>query len=136
MIDVQYQIAAIKEAIQRGRAGERAHLIKVCAKYEIDKTTLMRWMAKVENKPHSEWPAALRGRYKGRQKFADLTLEAWEYFVSQYRLSRSLQEAYKGCVELAKQKGWAVPSERTLHRKIKRHGLLLPRRDPYPTFDV
>lgn len=136
MIDVQSQIAAIEEAIQRGRAGERAYLIKVCAKYEIDKTTLTRWMSKVENKPRAEWPAILRGRYKGGQNFAEVSPEAWEYLMEQYRQSRSFQGAYKACIDRAQQENWQVPSQRTLSRKLQRENLALPRCRPFLEFDA
>lgn len=135
MIDVQSQIAAIEEAIQRGRAGERAYLIKVCAKYEIDKTTLTRWMSKVENKPRAEWPAILRGRYKGRQ-FAEISPEAWDYFTEKYRQSRSLQLAYKACIDRAQQESWQVPSVRTLYRRLQRENLALPHCRPFLEFDA
>ena len=65
MKSVEIQIAALEETILLGRAGEAAYLMKVCAKHEIDKSTLERWMARVKNVPRSEWPTALRGALQG-----------------------------------------------------------------------
>lgn len=135
MKSVEIQIAAIEEAIRLGRAGEAAYLMKVCAQYEIDNSTLARWMGKVKNLPRSEWPTALQGCYKGRQ-FSDMTPEAWEFFVGQYRQSASISAAHKACLARAPHEGWQVPSERTFQRKLAREKLLLPRRRRYADFDA
>lgn len=93
-------------------------------------------MAKVKNLPRSEWAAALQPRYKGCQKFADITPEAWEYFVKEYRRWASLRDAYDACLERAQHEGWSVPAAKTLRRKLVREKLLLPRRRDFTGFDT
>lgn len=125
--DVDFRITVIEEAVRLGRAGEPAHMAKICAKYELSIPTLYRWMNAVEGLPRQGWAAALQVRYKGRQKFADITPDAWEFFVKMYRETASAEMAHKYCIDRAKQKGWAVPSARTLQRKLVREGLMFPR---------
>ena len=133
MKDVELRIAIIEEAVQRGRTGEAFCLAKVCLKHEISTSTLSRWMAKVKNLPRAEWRVALQPHYKGRQKFADITPEAWEYFVEQYRLGAPCVAAYRACVDRA----WTVPSLKTFQRRLARENLLIPnRRRNLAVFDV
>ena len=126
--DVDFRIAVIEEAIQLKHAGELDCLAKACIKHEISLPTLYLWIRRVRGLPRSEWATALRARYKGRQKFADITPEAWEYFLDQYRRCASCNAAHKACVDRAQHEGWKVPSESALRRRLTRENLVLPAR--------
>jgi hypothetical protein len=128
--DVDFRIAVIEEAVQLKHAGEPTFLEKVCAKHEISLPTLYLWIRRVRGLPRSEWASALQVRYKGSREYshADITPEAWEYFLDQYRRCASCKAAHKACVERSNREGWKVPSARALQRKLERENLVLPSR--------
>lgn len=68
----------------------------------------------------SDWPAALIPGFTGSAASAAFSEEAWEWFRADYL--RLEQPAAKACYErlqqLAKEKGWSVPSLRTVERRI------------------
>lgn len=135
MKDVEVRIAAVEEAVGRGRANEAGYLMKVCAKYEIDKQTLIRWMAKVKNIPRPQWEDALRPSFKGRQP-TDIQPEAWEYFVERYRQSGSISAAHQAYVDRALSENWPALSRAILRRRLVHGGLLIPRHRSLPEFDI
>jgi len=137
--DVDFRIAVIEEAIQLEHAGEPTCLAKVCIKHKISLPTLYLWIRRVRGLPRSEWATALRARYKGSREYshAEITPEAWEYFLDQYRRGASYHAAHKACVERSNREGWKVPSARSLQRKLERENLVLPsRRRCLAGFDI
>lgn len=70
----------------------------------------------------ADWPAVLMPRYTGRTATADVSPEAWDYFKADYL--RPEQPAASACYErlqrIARERGWKVPSVRTLLRKLNR----------------
>lgn len=125
---IEQQIAAIEEAVHRGRTTEIGTLKKVSAKYGVHKGTLKRWMEKVKNVPRSEWETVLQPLYKGC-KPTEFSPEAWGYFLEQYERSdpRSVTTAYEAYKTMAMARGWPLCSQRTIRRKLVRENLLLPR---------
>lgn len=123
-----------------GRAGEESYLMKVCIKHGISLSTLHRWMGMVRSLPRSEWEFVLRVRYGARgdriYSYADISPDAWEYFLDQIRHGKSCKAAHFACTARAKDKGWMVPSESTLRRRLAREDLSLLRRRAFVEFDI
>ena len=111
--------------------------MKVCFKHGISLPTLHRWMRQVKSLPRSEWDVALQPSYRrGRPPLAEMTAEAWEYFLSLLRHGSTFRAAYLACVARAENEGWAVPSENTFRRRLAREDPSLLRRRALSEFDI
>ncbi|ROO28226.1 transposase domain-containing protein [Salinisphaera orenii] len=90
--------------------------------------TISGWYYGTNGKPgardfeRADWLAALVPGYVGRTVTAECSPGAWEYFKADYL--RLAQPAATACYErlqrIAPQKGWTVPSLKTLERRIER----------------
>ncbi|WP_126456699.1 transposase domain-containing protein [Sulfuriflexus mobilis] len=88
----------------------------------VSKATLYRQYGKVEHYHRSDWLAALVSGYTGRTAKAECSDEAWSFFKSDYlRLEQPGAAAcYDRLQRTAAEHGWAIPSLRTLERKIEK----------------
>jgi len=86
------------------------------------RSTVQRWHSNLVKKGirRSDWLAALAPRHVGRQKDAELTNEAWDCFRADYL--RPERPGVAACLErlelIAAERGWQVPSRRTIDRRI------------------
>lgn len=106
------------EALLRGEALER-----VGAAHGVPHGTLLRWYCEARRYARPDWPAALIPRNTGRPKgaeTAEIPPDAWNWFFSQYmtRGGKTVAEVYRRLQEIAPEKGWALPSERTFNRRV------------------
>ena len=85
-------------------------------------TTLRRWIEMTKGYDRADWWAVLCPGWSGRDKMADCSLEAWEYYKADYlRLEAPAATAcYERLLRVAKEEGWRVPALITLKRRIKR----------------
>lgn len=88
----------------------------------ISMVSLWRWRKKVQGVPTHRWLPALAPAWKGRTKTAECSPEAWEVFKADYlRLEKPTAAAcYSRVKRLAEARGWALPSQKTLVRRIER----------------
>lgn len=88
--------------------------------------SIARWQAIVEKAAPSDWLAMLVPHYTGRTSTAEIDPQAWEIFKADYlRLEQpTASSCYDRLVRIAKGRGWALPSLKTLTRRIERE---LPR---------
>lgn len=85
-------------------------------------TTLWRWLKLVDGVPRGERLARLAPAWAGRVELAEVSPEAWAWFKADYlRLSRPAASAcYERLQRVAAERGWTVPSLRTLMRRLER----------------
>ncbi len=94
---------------------------------EIPSSTLRRWYYGTARKPgaklyaESDWMAALVPTWAGRSPGAECSEEAWDVFKAFYlsRRSPTLAICYERTQEIAREKGWMWPPQRTIYRRVK-----------------
>ena len=87
----------------------------------ISVTSLYQWRAAVDAIPRADWLAFLAPRHAGRAGAeAECPDEAWEVLKADYlRLERPTFDAcWRRLTAIAGEKGWELPSARTLQRRI------------------
>ncbi|WP_373925264.1 transposase domain-containing protein [Vibrio metoecus] len=119
-------VQAVKALEQNGI--NRMHAYQtVCDEYGIPLSTLRRHVAKVKDIDECDWlPALLTKHFETAQlrkveHFAHITPEAWEFFKGDYlRLERpTMSVCYERLKKVAVQKGWSIPSLKSLSRRLE-----------------
>lgn len=84
--------------------------------------TLARWQAMVNGSPRADWVALLLPAYVGRTAEAPCEPQAWEWYKSYWLTRRqpTHAETYRRLQEIAQANGWAIPTAKTLQRRIER----------------
>jgi len=116
------------EALIRGGETMGAARALVAAQLQRDgvrggsNATLGRWMLAVKGAPRDAWVALLAPSYSGRQRTAELAVEAWDFYKGDWlRLEQpTAQACYARLQRVAAGKGWVVPSLKTLMRRMDR----------------
>lgn len=84
------------------------------------KATIYNWFGLVEGRDRADWLPALAPKHAGSTERVECPPEAWDMIKSDYL--RNGQSAFSECYErlerAAKPLGWAIPSERTLWRRL------------------
>lgn len=73
--------------------------------------------------PQSDWLPALLSRRGGARVQADISPDAWGYFLRDYLRPEQpcVSECYRRMREHAKSQGWVIPSLITIQRRVKTH---------------
>jgi hypothetical protein len=84
--------------------------------------SLVRWAADVGDAPRADWPALLLSGHAGRTACAACDETAWDWYKGHYltRKGPSHADTYRRLERIAKEKGWTLPSARTLQRRLDR----------------
>lgn len=90
--------------------------------------SLRNWYYGVNGQPGArdyrrcDWWMALIPRYQGRQTGAACSPEAWDYWLADYlRPERpSAAACYRRLQRVAAERGWTIPSRKTLERRLER----------------
>ncbi|GAB0119448.1 transposase domain-containing protein [Acidisoma sp. 7E03] len=108
------------DALVRGGQKREDAKLEVRKQFDIRKGTLNNWIALVRGIPRSEWAPFLLPAQRGREVKAEFTPEAWDAFCADYlRLEQpQLSDCYRRLFKIAKTKGWVVPSQATLQRRV------------------
>lgn len=129
------QAAGVKaEAARRARAIEdiglmedagltrTAAIAEAAARHDVGRATLWNWLRLVEGVARADWLPALAPRRVGGGAEADVDPLIWSLFKSDYLRpsAPTLTSCYARCAEVARERGLAMPSERTLRRKLER----------------
>lgn len=82
---------------------------------------LRRWAAIIDGVEFNHWLVLLAPNYAGGQTRAEISAEAWDHFKANYmRLSApNAAICYEQLLRIAAEKGWTVPSLKTLQRRIE-----------------
>lgn len=99
--------AAVTDAVTRERS--------------LSAATLARYLGMVRGEPEHLWLYALCPAYAGRTAIAEMSAEAWEVLKADYL--RPERPSASACIarlrKAARERGWSVPSNRTLLRRLE-----------------
>lgn len=84
--------------------------------------SLRRWWYQVRPYARSDWLAALADGHRGRASESQCDPAAWDWLLSYYLTRRrpTFSTAYRRLQEVAAGRGWHVPRERALRRRLER----------------
>ncbi len=82
--------------------------------------TLGRWIKRVDGVDACDWLPLLVDGYAGRQAKAEISPEAWDFIKADYlrRCRPNWSSSYERLKRAAVKNGWAIPSSKTLFRKL------------------
>ncbi|GBQ27194.1 transposase [Acetobacter estunensis NRIC 0472] len=105
-------------------AGTRknAAVCQVAQLERVGRRTIMGWYQAVRGFDRGDWLPALAPQYAGRQPTSDCPPEAWEMLKSDYlRVEQPrFSDCYRRLEREAEARGWSLPSEKTLKRRMDR----------------
>lgn len=86
----------------------------------VSVATLGRHAKNVAGVRRADWAPLLLPRYAGGQPSAECAPQLWDFYQGHYltRGRPSHKETYRRCKEMADAQGWAIPSQRTLERRL------------------
>lgn len=111
---------AVEALVAQGRSRTVA-IMEVAATHDVSRTAIYAWAALVDGVPRAHWLARLVPQYVGakgpRAACAD---DAWEWLRARYLLPNrpTFEACWRDLQQVAVQKGWQLPSARTLRRRI------------------
>jgi hypothetical protein len=111
---------AVETLVAQGRPRTVA-IMEVAATHDVSRTAIYAWAALVDGVPRAHWLARLVPQYVGakgpRAACAD---DAWEWLRARYLLPNrpTFEACFRDLEQVAVQKGWQLPSARTLRRRI------------------
>jgi hypothetical protein len=111
---------AVETLVAQGRSRTVA-IMEVAATHDVSRTAIYAWAALVDGVPRAHWLARLVPQYVGakgpRAACAD---DAWEWMRARYLLPNrpTFEACWRDLQQVAAQKGWQLPSARTLRRRI------------------
>lgn len=87
----------------------------------IPAASIKRWWYSVAQSPRADWLALLVDGYQGRVAKAECDPQAWDWFKGQYlsRREPSYADSYRRLEKVAAQHKWAIPSQKTLERRME-----------------
>jgi len=112
-------VGAVTHVVELHRAKARAG---EGAEHNFGPATVYNWQKLIRGLDKGDWLPALAPRTQGRTATAECDPEAWEVIKGDFlRLARpSFESCYERLCGLAEAKGWAVPSAKTLKRRIEK----------------
>ena len=117
------RLAALKrvEALRRTGLTKVTAVARIAAEEDCSPSTVHNWFALCNGRKRADWLPALAPRHAGANRRAEVPQEALDYLKSDYlRPSRpSLKSCLLRLQAVADEKGWALPSEKTLARRIE-----------------
>lgn len=84
--------------------------------------TLGRWIKRIDGIDACDWLPLLVDGYAGRQATAEISPEAWDFIKVDYlrRCRPNWSSSYERLERAAAKNGWAIPSSKTLFRKLEK----------------
>ena len=93
---------------------------QVAARFEVTPATIYNWEKAVSAQHRNDWLPYLAPRHTGRAETVECDPAAWEMLKSDYL--RAERPPFLGCYRrlerTAAKRGWTIPSQRTLQRRI------------------
>lgn len=110
-----------------------ASVSAICQERAIGKATAWNWLKSIEGIARTDWIPALAPRRTGGGSEIEVDAFLWNLFKSDYLRAScpTLASCYYRTAEVARERGLAMPSERTLRRKLERevdHRVIILRR--------
>jgi putative transposase len=129
VVGAEMRLSAVVDALASIKAGVSPGQAMTVAggKVGVGKHTMYRWYALVEGRPKDQWlalldPDASYGHRAGQFSYPD---EAYEFYKAVYLKTKppSKSQAYSALVAEAKKRGWVIPSERSMLRRLQADGV-------------
>jgi len=114
-------ISAIELLCEAGSTRTSA-IAQACDDHRISRATIWNWLRSLEGIERSDWLVALAPRRQGGGCAAEIHPELWQIFRSDFLRpsAPTLNSCYRRVVNIARERGIKVPSERTFRRKLER----------------
>lgn len=111
----------VEALVQNGQSREVA-IALVSQTAKTSGRSIWRWFEAVAGLNRQDWLPALADRHAGGGKAAELEPDAWEAFKADYlRLEQpTITACYRRLEEMAVERGWKIPAEKSIARKIER----------------
>lgn len=110
------------ELLYRGGLSRNLAVYEVAKRERMAGSTIYLWLRLVKGADPGDRLPLLAPRHRGKTVKAEVDPEAWDYLVSDYL--RAAQPSLTSCLErlrrVAGERGWTLPSNRTLRRRIER----------------
>lgn len=115
-------ILSLVEAMVLNDQRKEIAVALIAAEKGAAESSIWGWYKRVRGQDRDDWLPFLADQYVGRQVSAEFDDNAWEAFKADFlRLSpRPLSACYRDLKLLAGQKGWAIPSEKSVARRVER----------------
>lgn len=112
-------VQAAQRLVDEGRPRDIA-MMEVSRMFGVSERTLWNWRQICYGRPSQDWLAHLVPAYVGRQAEASLTPEAWDFIKADYLRQEQppFTDCYRRLAAVAAERGWTIPSERTLARRM------------------
>tara|TARA_R110001583_G_scaffold151740_2_gene303608 strand:+ start:1947 stop:3911 length:1965 start_codon:yes stop_codon:yes gene_type:complete len=107
-------------ALQRGALSKDRAVYAVADQQKVGKSTIFNWFKLVEGLDRKDWLPALCPRHTGRTKTTECDPRAWEFIKADWlrQAQPTFSSCYRRLTKVAAEKGWTVPPERTLQRRM------------------
>lgn len=114
-------LSLVEAMVLNGQRKEIAVAL-IAAEKGVAGSSIWGWYKRVQGQERADWLPFLADQYVGRQVSAEFDDDAWEAFKADFlRLSaRPLSACYRDLKLLAAKKGWVIPSEKSVARKVER----------------
>ena len=122
--EAERRLAAIQavEALTDRGIGRVKAVAHVAAEIGANEATIRRWLSAIKGAHRSDRLPILAPKWTGGGKAAECPEEAWDLIKADYL--RKSKPSFSGCYErlcrVAAERGWTLPSERTMLRRIER----------------
>lgn len=107
-------------ALEHGGMIRNLAVHEAAKKEKVSPRTVYNWLDLVAGAPRSDWLPRLCPRHAGRTQTVECDPRAWQTLLADYlrQSQRPFEICYEDLKRLAGQKGWSLPSARTLKRRI------------------
>lgn len=114
-------IAGIELLCEAGSTRTSA-IAHACDEHSISRATIWNWLRSVEGIERADWLVALAPRRQGGGLEAEINAELWQIFRSDFLRpsAPTLTSCYYRVVNIARERGLSVASERTFRRRLER----------------
>ena len=114
-------LQAVEGMVSSGTSKVAAAML-ACSEAGVALSSFYRWEAMVDGKDRADWLPALAPRHAGRAEArAECSPEAWAQLRALYlrREKPTFSACYRKVAMTAQDKGWTLPPERTLFRRMQ-----------------
>ena len=112
-------LQSAERLVDAGR--ERVVAMMVTAReFEVSERTLWNWRERCDGRPREDWLACLVPSYSGRRKEVECNDDAFAFIKADYLRPECppFSDCYRRLAAVAAEKGWQIPSEKTLKRRV------------------
>ena len=115
------QALQVLEALCGNLSGKRAAMAIVALRFNVTVSTLYEWEKTVLGAPREHWLPLLLPCHAGAGLRAEIAPDAWDFIKSDWlrRERPTLRSCYRRLQAAAAAKGWQIPPERTLRRRLE-----------------